>query len=94
MTSTTSVKITAKQFAGYKKAQSSNCISFNDSYNKATFGITKAQHDVIAKCCGEMLGMEHRAVTLAAVNRFLAGEKVHLCYAQDSLLEAARKAFT
>jgi hypothetical protein len=90
------MKITAKQFAGFKRAMTAtgfNGISFNDNWNKQAFGITKAQHDALGGVASDMLGMDARQVTLVDVKRYLDGEKVHLSRCTPDRLRAVEVAF-
>ena len=51
-------KFSNKQIAGYLKADRELLgISFNDSYNKATYGITKAEYDAIKRAMHDQYGM-------------------------------------
>ncbi|HSX23310.1 MAG TPA: hypothetical protein VLE97_11105 [Gaiellaceae bacterium] len=52
------VDMTAKQISGYLKAKKApDGISFNDGYNKATYGITKADFDEINRAMHAEYGM-------------------------------------
>ena len=86
-----SPKVTPKQYAGYKKAQGEG-ISANDGYNKQTFGITQAIYSVISKCLNDIAGSDSpRNVSLADLNKFLAGEKIQLARIHPDLQKKAEQ---
>jgi hypothetical protein len=65
------VDMTAKQIAGYLKARKApDGISFNDGYNKATYGITKAEFDEINRAMHAEYGM-FPELTAAGVRKAL-----------------------
>jgi hypothetical protein len=94
------MKITAKQFAGFKRAMTAtgfNGVGFNDNWNMEKFGVTKRQHDALASVVGTLYGMaamdEVRRLTLPTVKSFLDGKKTSLCYATDELVARVEAAF-
>jgi hypothetical protein len=91
------MKITTRQFAGFKKAAKEygigGGISYNDNWNLDKFGITYAQYHAIRRCCADLLGIDYREVTHANLNKYLAGEKVHLTRVSPDLLAVVEEAF-
>jgi hypothetical protein len=66
------VNMTGKQIAGYLKAAKEPLgISFNDAYNKSTYGITKAEFDEINRAMHAEYGMFPERTT-AGVKKALA----------------------
>ena len=86
-------KITSKAFSSFKRAFKSDGLTFNDHYNLATFGITKAQGSALRKVCGVLGGMEWASVSLASVNKALAGEKTSGAVLSNEVISMVRKAF-
>ena len=91
------MKISTRVLAGFKKAARGNClsdgISYNDNYNIDKFGITFAQFQAVLRVTEAMLGGEYLQATHTNVNKFLAGEKVHLTRIDPKLLEVVKAAF-
>jgi len=90
------MKITPKQFAGFRRAYTASVfsgISANDGYNKQEFGITFVQYSALRAAAEAMLGMEASSVTLSMIKRFLAGEKIALARADDSIIARMASAF-
>lgn len=94
------MKITTKQFAGFKRAYTAsgfNGISANDGWNRQEFGITHAQYSALARVADALYGMgakdEVRRLTLPTVKAFLDGRKVSLCYATDDVVARVEAAF-
>lgn len=90
------MKITPKQFAGFRRAYTASVfsgISANDGYNKQEFGITLVQYSALRAAAEAMLGMEASSVTLSMIKRFLAGEKIALARADDTVITRMAAAF-
>lgn len=91
------MKITTRQLAGFKKAANQygidGGISYNDNWNLDKFGITSAQYHAIRRCAEDLLGYDYRQVTHANLNKYLAGEKVHLTRVSPEILSAVEQAF-
>lgn len=91
------MKITAKQFAGFRRAFAAtgfNGITFNDGYNRQQFGITKTQYDALSAIAEDILGMDARQVTLPMIRAYLAGDKVALSRANSEVIARATAAFS
>ena len=66
-------KFSAKQIGGYLQAEREPLgMSFNDNYNKTTYGLTKAEYDEISRAMHETYGM-FPVRTPAGVRKALAG---------------------
>ena len=90
------MRITPKQFAGFRRAYTASVfsgISANDGYNKQEFGITLVQYSALRAAAEAMLGMEASSVTLPMIRRYLAGDKVALSRADDSIIARMAAAF-
>jgi len=90
------MKITPKQFAGFRRAFTApgfTGISANDGYNKQQFGITHAQYSALRLTAEAILGMDARQVTLPMIRAFLAGDKVALSRADDTVIARMTAAF-
>jgi len=91
-----SMKITAKQFAGFHKALTAsgfNGITFNDAYNQNSFGITKLQYDALSSAADAILGMDARQVTLPMIRAFASGAKVAGARADSTIMARLTGAF-
>jgi hypothetical protein len=87
------IKITSKAFNSFKRAEKGEGLCFNDSVNLANFGITKAQGSALRKVCGVLGGMEWAKVSLASVNKALAGDKTCGAVLSDDVISMVKKAF-
>jgi hypothetical protein len=81
------MKITTKIFNNFRRVSRTGDITFNDTYNMKSFGITKAQHDALRAIAQAIHGMEAQNVTLQEVNGFISGLPVHGAR-MDNVIEA------